>query len=77
MSQSDVSHVKSRALEDFAKRSAMLGVKRKDGRTAIFAPHDLHFGLARMSEFFAEMESSPFKLQVFRSRQSALAWLLE
>ena len=76
MSLSDVSDVETGVLADFAKRAAVLGVKRKNGRTAIFAPHDLHFGLARMSEVFADMAKAPFKFKVFRSRQEALDWLL-
>lgn len=75
MSQAEVAHVKMDTLKAFIKRATALGNKRKDGKTAIFAPHDLQFGLARMSEVFAELESSPFKMGVFRSRQSALDWL--
>ncbi len=76
MSQADVSQVKTSILEAFVQRAAMLGVQRKGGRTAVFAPFDVQFGLGRMSEAFAELKSTPFKFRVFRSRQPALEWLM-
>ena len=75
MSQAEVAHVSTITLKAFVERSTILGAKRKDGKTAIFAPHDLQFALARMSATFAELESSSFKMGVFRSRQSAVDWL--
>lgn len=76
MSQAKVSHVTPSVLEAFVQRAAMLGAQRKGGRTAVFAPYDLQFGLGRMSETFAELKSTPFKFRVFRSRQHALEWLM-
>ena len=75
MSQAEVADVASSVLEAFVQRSTTLGVKRKGGRTAVFAPYDVQFGLGRMSEAFAELKSAPFKFRVFRSRQHALEWL--
>ena len=76
MSQAEVSHVTASVLEAFVQRATILGTQRKGGRTAIYAPYDLQFGLGRMSQVFAEQESSPFEFQVFRSRQHALEWLM-
>ena len=53
MSQAEVADVASSVLEAFVQRSTTLGVKRKGGRTAVFAPYDVQFGLGRMSEAFA------------------------
>jgi hypothetical protein len=42
-------------------------------KVAVVAPQDLSFGLARMYEFFAD--SIPWDFVVFRSVDTALAWL--
>lgn len=44
-------------------------------RTAIYAPRDLPFGIARMYEAFSD--ESPEDVQVFRDFEEAKAWLLE
>jgi hypothetical protein len=43
------------------------------GRTAVVAPTDLAFGLARMTQVF--MEEGPAEVRVFHSEEDALAWL--
>ena len=43
-------------------------------RTAIYAPQDLPFGLAR--QYQVMVDDSPEQLRVFRDRSAALAWLL-
>lgn len=75
MSQAEVSHVTPERLQKFIKKSAELEVHRQGGRTAIVASEDLQFGLARMSEIFAEIESVPYSFNAFRSREEALQWL--
>lgn len=75
MSESDVSHVTPDILHRFIKKSAKLGECRQEGRTAIIAPEDLQYGLARMSMVFTEMESAPYRFCAFRTRQEALEWL--
>ncbi len=78
MSQSDVSHVTPDILQRFIRKSTELEVYRQGGgRTAVIAPEDLQYGLARMSEAFAELESVPYSnsFGAFRSRQEALQWL--
>ena len=76
MSQSDVRNVTPAILLNFAKRSAKLGASRQGGRTAVVAPEDLQYGLARISEVFLETESSPHSFFVFRTREKALQWLM-
>jgi len=75
MSQADESKVTPDILQRFVRKSAELGVRRQGGRTAVFAPKDLQYGFARMSEAYTEIESAPFIFRVFRSRQKALQWL--
>jgi hypothetical protein len=75
MSETDVSHVTSDILQKFIRRSVELGLSRQGGRTAVFASEDLQYGLARMSQTFAEIESVPYSFRVFRSRKEALQWL--
>ena len=75
MSQTDVSHVTSDILQKFVRKSAELGTARQGGRTAVIAPEDLQFGLARMSEVFSDMASAPYSFRSFRTREEALKWL--
>jgi len=75
MSQADAGHVTSEILQKFIKKSAELGVSRQGGRTAVIAPDDLQYGLARMSEAFSKMESAPYSFRAFRTREEALQWL--
>lgn len=75
MSQAELAHVTAEMLQKFVRKAAKLGVRRRGGRTAVVAPADLQYGLGRMSETFAEIESTPFNYCVFRSRQDAMHWL--
>lgn len=75
MSGADVAHVTPEMLRNFVKRAAELGSQRRGGRTAVIAPEDLQFGLARMSEAFAAMEFAPYRFRAFRVRQEAFDWL--
>lgn len=75
MSGAEVDHVTPLDLQRFVGRAAALGMKRKGGRTAVLAPDDLQFGLARMSEAFTEMDATPFGFRAFRDRDEALQWL--
>ena len=42
-------------------------------RRAYVAPIDLHFGLSRMAQSYAEIKG--IEVEVFRDRDSALEWL--
>jgi hypothetical protein len=76
MSLADVSHVTPHVLRKFIKKAAELGATRLGGKTAVIAPEDLQFGLARMSVAFSEMESALYQLQAFRNRDNAFQWLM-
>lgn len=75
MSRAEVAHVTPDILRKFVGKAAELGAGRQDGRTAVVAPDDLQFGLARMSEVFSELESAPYDFRAFRTRQEAFEWL--
>ena len=76
MSQADVSHVTPDILQRFVRKSTELEMRRQGvGRIAVVASEDLQYGLARMSQVFAEMESAPYSFGAFRSLQEALQWL--
>ena len=75
MSKAESTHVTQDMLRSLVRRDVELGSRRRGGRTAICAPHDLQYALARMSEVFSEIEHAPFTFRVFRSRQDALMWL--
>jgi len=43
--------------------------------TAIVAPTDFSFGMARMFEALSESSGSPAKVRAFRTREAAKSWL--
>jgi len=45
-------------------------------RSAFFAPQDVNFGVARMWQTLLELHRSPIVLEVFRTENEALKWLL-
>ena len=75
MSEADVSLLTSDFLRKIVQKAGQLGVLRQRGRTAVVAPEDLQFGLARMSGVFSEMESASYSFCPFRTREEALQWL--
>jgi hypothetical protein len=51
------------------------GSQRKAGKTAIVTDNDLYFGLSRMYEIYAEIETAlSLQVQVFREFKHAIAW---
>jgi hypothetical protein len=51
------------------------GSQRKTGKTAIVTDNDLYFGLSRMYETYAEIETDlSLQVQVFRKFKEAIAW---
>ena len=72
--EADSSHRSSGALHRVAEfvREA-LGDVTTTPKVAVVAPRDISFGLARMYELFAD--SVPWDFVVFRSMETALAWL--
>ena len=54
-----------------------LGFSRQGGKTAVVAPEDLVYGLARMFQIMSDIDDFPFETRVFRSYEEAEQWLLE
>ena len=48
---------------------------RPAGKTAVLAPNDLLFGLARQAHAFALLISSDPPIEIFRDIESAMRWL--
>jgi len=72
--QTDSSPRSGQALIQFAEfAKSKLAEAHTYPMVAVVAPKDLSFGLARMYEFFAD--SIPWDFVVFRSVDTALAWL--
>jgi hypothetical protein len=76
MSQADLRTTTADTLRRFVQRAAELGASRSGGKTAVITSTALQYGLARMSEAFARMESAPYEFRAFKSQNEALAWLL-
>jgi hypothetical protein len=75
MTLAEVAHITTDVLRRFVRKAAAIAGRRAGGRTAVIAPQDPQFGLARMSEAFTELESSPVVLRAFRNRVEAVFWL--
>jgi len=52
------------------------GSSRQGGKTAVIAPSDLEYGMARMFQIMSDNDAFPFKIKVFRSYDEASQWLL-
>lgn len=49
---------------------------QKDGRTAILAPQDVNYGVARIWTALMECQRTPIPIEIFRTETDAMAWLL-
>jgi len=49
--------------------------KRVPGKTAILAPSELMFGLAKMFEAQSGIQNAPHSVRVFKSIASAISWI--
>ena len=52
-----------------------LGTARKNGKSAVVAPGDLEYGMARMFQLLTDNGQIPFMIRVFRSFDAAKQWL--
>jgi ribosomal protein L23 len=48
---------------------------RKEGKTAIVGPKDIEYGLGRMYQAYADIESMPYEYKIFREVEDAKNWL--
>lgn len=75
--------IREGSLQEFSAESMRMlvsagardAVRRAGGRTAIVCPRDLDYGMSRMFQTIAELQSIPFEISVFRDIESAHAWL--
>lgn len=51
------------------------GQNRLAGKTALVSATDLDYGLARMSQAYAEQENVPWQIMGFRTMEDALRWI--
>ncbi len=63
----DIREIFDYAMENLAKRQS--------GRTALVAPADYEYGLARMTSTIGELRDIPWELQAFRTLEDATRWL--
>ena len=64
-------------IEKLASLSPRFGKARKGGKTALYSPTDMAFGLSRMFEAIGKLKSVPIQTKVFRDKDEAKQWLEE
>ena len=72
-----VANLTSEQIEKLASFSPRFGKTRKGGKTAIYSPGDMAFGLARMFEIIGRLRNVPIQTKVFRDKDEAKRWLEE
>jgi len=75
-SDASVEGISSSFVRRLAKEVRELGAIRPGGKSAVVAPKDLIFGLARMFQIMTDEKGFPFTIKVFRSFDEAMQWLL-
>ena len=73
LSKGELSHFAISQFDEFIRLRADVAKYRPGRKTAVFAPVDTEFGLARMIEGLTPEGQTPFR--VFKDRQGALDWL--
>lgn len=75
LTDSALDHLRSDEVVGISRTPRHLPETRISGKTAIVAPTDLAFGLARMYEFSSDPVEAPFVVRVFRTMEEARKWL--
>jgi len=75
LTESTLDHLRTEDVKQIGRVPRKFVAERAGGKTAIVAPTDLAFGLARMYEFSAEPAEVPFAVKVYRSMEEAVTWL--
>jgi len=75
LSDAQLGHLESTDVLNISQTPRPFLSVREGGKTAIVAPADLAFGLARMYEANSTNEKSPFATSIFRAGDEALRWL--
>lgn len=75
LTDSFLDQLRSEEILGISRKSRHIPEQRVGGKTAIVAPSDLAFGLARMYEFSSDPADIPFVIKVFRTMEEARKWL--
>ena len=75
LNQADLSAFQSHDLIRIAGLSKQVAETRQGGKTAIVSNKALEYGIGRMFEAYAQLERTPFKVEIFRSHGDAKQWL--
>jgi hypothetical protein len=75
ISDAEISELSATDVRSIAETTKQLAHSRPGGKTAIVSAADMPFGLARMYQAFAELAEQKSHVEVFRSREEALAWI--
>jgi hypothetical protein len=70
-----VALMSSREVIEIATRTSKFFAKIEGGQGALVAPNDIDYGMTRMFQVFSKMKNFPFRIQVFRDRNTAEKWL--
>ena len=70
-----VANLTTEQIENLASFSPRYSDKRKGGKTALYSPGDLAFGLSRAFEIIGNLRNVPIQIKVFRDRDEAIRWL--
>ena len=62
-------------MERIIEVAKSLAYLRNNGKTALFVPTDISFGLSELYGFMAEQSEYPVQVCVFKSLEKALEWL--
>ena len=77
LSESDVGSLTDTEIESVALTPRKSVDMRSGGKTAIVAPKELTFGLARMYELQINTLALPFETRTFHSTEDAFQWLFD
>jgi hypothetical protein len=76
-SNGSVANLTTEHVEKLASLSPRFGSARNGGKTALYSPGDMAFGLSRMFEIIGNLRKVPIQLKVFRDKDEAKLWLEE
>jgi hypothetical protein len=77
LSDADLSSLSTEELARIVQFTERRAEVRRRGKTAITAPGNLEYGMARMYEILADAHAHPVTIRAFRTREQALKWLRE
>jgi hypothetical protein len=77
LSQADLSSLSGQELKQIVEFTESRAAVRRGGRTAIVAPEDLQYRMARVYQSLAEIRRHPVAIRAFRAGEEALQWLQE